>query len=540
MLPGKISKRVILFLFLSGACIIGGIYIYLKKRHPHPLSSLPTEAIDKSETTSTNFFFDLETTEGLSGTENIKQSNIIHSGQMVCDLSGGKEYGFSVLKKIGDAGPFPLKRAAASIWVYPLSENTNVVLTASIINSKSETIFWDGKSTEKISFPANKWTKLNALYNFPVEKLSVDDVLQINIWNKGKTDVLVDDLELVYGDSPERRGSYSGIDANAFYENRFVSQRNSPPFQNLYLKKLEINNNDSTQLIPGNKDIDLSPNDEYLVGDFIDDKNNLDELLYFKNNKTFILGFDPEKQQFHVLQETESFEKKAEDGSASKKFAGDFNADGKTDVLIADKNAWNLFEYKDKYWKTIASGKNWELKADWFLSHSKPFVSNLFSLNSTDALVLPGNTSYYLLQFNKASGTFDETASVISKADSGLFNATSYYYQGHFTGRGIKEFLRYDTEWRFDLKLLEKDKNGYVISGTLDFEGFKNDCNPKYYEFLKIIPGNFTPSKKTSLLTIMRNCADKDFNGVRCNTFENINYLPNSIQLYTIKEACVW
>lgn len=538
MLPFKFSKFFFFLLTLSAGCLAAGVYIYLKKKRKAPQISSLSDIQSSSGTSTTNFFFDLETTDGLSGTENIKQG-IAHSGKMACDLGGGKEFGFSVVRKLSDIGTFPLKRAAASIWVYPLSEGCNVVLTASISNSKNEGVFWDGKSTESMELPANTWTKLNALYNFPVEKLNAEDVLQINVWNKGKTDVIVDDLEIVYGESTERRGSYSGIDANLFYEKRFVSPRNKPPFPVIPFKKLEINNSDSTQLIAGNTSIDLSPNDEYLVGDFIEDKNGLDELLYFKNNKTFILGYNSEKEQFQVLLETGSI-KQTERKTNTKEFAGDFNSDGKADFLIVNKNLWQLFELKDKGWNSIANGNTGALKADWFSDSSRPFVSGLFSLNAKDALVLINSNHYYQLQFNKTSGTFEETKTEIFKADSGLFNATSFIYQGDFTGRGMKELLKYDTEWRFDLKLIEKNKDGYTIVGTVDFTEFSNDYNPKYYEFLKIIPGRFTDSKKTALLTIMRNCADKDFNGMYCNTFENLNYLPNSIQLYTVKDACVW
>ena len=37
-----------------------------------------------------------------------------------------------------------------------------------------------------------------------------------------KTDVIIDDLEIVYGESPERRGSPSKINAAAIYEKRFA------------------------------------------------------------------------------------------------------------------------------------------------------------------------------------------------------------------------------------------------------------------------------------------------------------------------------
>ena len=72
--------------------------------------------------------------------------------------------------------------------------------------------------------------------------------------------------------------------------------------------------------------------------------------------------------------------------------------------------------------------------------------------------------------------------------------------------------------------------------GTVDFKGYSNDYNPKYYEMVKIIAGNFVSPKQTSLLVMMCNCADKNFDGKHCNTIENLPYLPNSTQLYSIEK----
>ncbi len=540
MLPFTSSKKKLFLLALSAVCLAAGVYIYLKKKHRTPeLLALTTNTGSSSGIASSNFFFDLESTNGISNTDNIKQG-IAHSGKMACDLGGGKEFGFSVVKRLNDVGAFPLKRAGASIWVYPLSEGCNVVLTGSISNSKNETVFWDGKSTERMDLPANTWTKINALYNFPVEKLSAEDVLQINIWNKGKTDVIVDDLEIVYGESAERRGDYSGIDANLFYENRFLSSRNKPPFPTVCFKKQELHNNDSIELITGNNIFDFSEDAEYLVGDFIEDKQNLDELLYIKNGKTlFFLRYNPENQSFKVCHKMNLLTYPVWDKSAEK-FAGDFNSDGTSDVLIKYAKNWFIFEFKNDKWNLLSKGDFKKLNITWTKPDNRPFVSNLFSGNKNDALVMLDSTYFYTLQFNKNSGVLEETKATFQAADSGLFNSKTLIYQGDFTGRGRQELLKYNTEWRFDLKLMEKDAFGYLIISTIDFTGYKNDYNPKYYEFLRIIPGKFTSSKKTSIITVMRNCADNDFNGKDCKFIENLDYLPNSTQLYTIGEACVW
>ncbi len=537
MQPAKFSKKSILFLFLSAVCLAAGIYIYLTKKSVHKnLPEITNNGRQEAITINSNFFFDLETTEGLSGIDNIKPTTA-HSGKMACDLSGGKEFGVSVIKKISDAGIFPMKRTAASVWVYPLSDHPDVVLTATISNSKNETVFWDGKSTEKMEFPKNKWTKINALYNFPVEKLSPDDVLQINIWNKGKTNVIIDDLEVVYGECNERRGTYSNIDANEFYEKRFTAQRNKPPFPIIYFEKQEINNNNSTLLIPTDSLTDLSPNDEFLTGDFIIDENNIDELVYSKNGKIIIAGYSNKKKGFQIYTETTETELQPLWKKTNKKFAGDFNADGITDLLIVntENGSWKLFNLKSNNWNEIASGAIGELTSGWMNTNNKPFVSDLFSENKKDALVILDNYNCKTLQFNKISKTFEEKKTSLNTSDTSLFKTTSIIHTGSFTGNNEQEIVRYITEWRFDLKLMQLTPSAINMLGTVDFKGYPNDYNPKYYEFLKIIPGKFINPQKTALLVIMRNCADTDFNGEYCKEFENISYLPNCTQLYCIE-----
>jgi hypothetical protein len=235
------------------------------------------------QSSGTNYFFDFETTVGLTGTDGIKKTTA-HSGIMACDLTGGREYGPLVIKKAGEISNIPIKKISTSVWIYPLTDKPNLVLTASVTNEKNENLFWNGKSTETSPCPKNKWTKLNMTCDLPVDKITLESKIQVNGWNKGKTDLIVDDMEIVYGESADRRGDASTIDANTIYEKKYVSQINKPPFKTIYFQKQEINNGNSTFITPdkNNPSSDFSPNDEFLVGDFIKDKNNLEEIVCIK------------------------------------------------------------------------------------------------------------------------------------------------------------------------------------------------------------------------------------------------------------------
>ncbi|MBA3706709.1 MAG: hypothetical protein H0W84_12655, partial [Bacteroidetes bacterium] len=427
-----------------------------------------------SPASNTYFFFDFETLDGLSGTDNV-QPTMAHSGKIACALTGGIEYGPSVVKKISEISTVPLKKIGLSLWIYPLSDNPNTMLTASVINSKKETIFWGGKSTEKNPFPKKTWTKINLVLNLPSEKISLDDIMQVNVWNKGKTDVIVDDLEIVYGEQPERRGIPSTLDPNAFYENRFSLQKNKPPFKTNYFEKQEIHNNNGTFINTDNNNLsDFSPNDEFLVGKFTADKNNLDEIICIKNNKASLFSYQPEKQQFKNNYEISGMPEIFWNNE-SKKYSGDFNGDGKTDILIINTitGSWELFDLNNKDVHLLCKGNNLQNKI-WLNNKTKAFASSIFTKDKKDVLIIMDNLSYYMLQFNAKSSAFEEKEIKLSSENVGIFKNTDNIFVGNFDSDADQELLKLNTDWRFDLKLIDKENANFNISYSIDFKGYPN------------------------------------------------------------------
>ncbi len=416
----------------------------------------------KNQSEKTNVFLDFETEAGLSGADNVKETTA-HSGKMACDLSGGKEYGPVLNKKLNEFGSSFPKIVSLSMWVYPLTDNPNTVLVASVINSKNETVYWEGKSTENKPFPKNTWTKINALFKLPIEKFNAEDVLGISVWNKGKTDVIVDDVEIVYGEGAERRGEESKVDPISIYEKRFVAEKNKPPFQTIYFEKQEA----------GKELTDFSSDNFFIAGNFNNDANGIDEILCIGKSKQAMYAYDLSIKAFKKIWEN----KNAGDQLWDKdNFYMSSIRNGKTSIIIQPKN------------KSIAQvlnfdGKNWN------------------SIGEQKVIPTP------------------------------VYTNPVCEYSGNFTA-GKNQILKLDRSWRFDLKLIEND----VILGSVDFKDYPNDYNPKYYEFVKLIPGNFLSSKQTSLLVVMCNCGDVNFSGLECKQIEDLPYLPNSVQLYSIEK----
>jgi len=107
------------------------------------------------------------------------------------------------------------------------------------------------------------------------------------------------------------------------------------------------------------------------------------------------------------------------------------------------------------------------------------------------------------------------------------------FFTGRFEVRGIQRIFRYDREWRFDLKEIRFNDTTFQTLNVMDFRGYEKDRNPKYFEILKIVPGNFLDPSKKSFLVIGRNCRKRDPANGSCLEFEDYGLLPNTLQFYS-------
>lgn len=467
---------------------------------------------------NSNFLFDFETTEGIVGPENIKITTA-HSGKQAIDMSDGKEYGPSVVKTIKEIATEPFKKVSASVWVYPTQEKPNLVLTASSINEQTgEAIFWEGKSTENSVFPLNTWTKLNASFNMPAEKLTADNKIQINIWNKGKTGVIVDDLEIVYGTPNERKGIPSALELNVQYEKGFTPIKNTPPFDVCYLNR-KLFSNTLTE---------YTSKENIVSGDFIT-SSKTDELVCIKNKKARIYSFNTDKKEFEKIAESGENESSLFDPS-NVYFSGDYNSDGKQDLLCINttNGTWQILNYLNNKWQIGFSGKN-NLKEHWY---KQMYISSGKTFTDKDALTLSNGKS--LLSLQLTNGEWQEKMISIPASAQTVFHSNDLYYTGSIAGS--KQTLLLNKDWRFDLKLISTDDNDPTIRYMVDFKGYESDHNPKYYEFTKLVSGNFYSEKELSLLVFSFNCVDSNFDGIKCTSIESNKQFPNKIELYTFEK----
>lgn len=218
-------------------------------------------------------------------------------------------------------------------------------------------------------------------------------------------------------------------------------------------------------------------------------------------------------------------------------FPGDFNKDGISELLIlTDRGYWKMMQFDQgikEDWKIIAEGdrspvQEWNpsvfditMTIDWFLPEINQDIILTVVKNKGTGLY-----DYSLRWFNQASGKFESRF----PEKQGFFGKTigldtlkptdRFFIENSGPARNRVVF-RYNRDWRFDLKHMRFNDSTFQILGNIDFHGFDKDYNPKYYEFLQIIPGKFSTPSGTALLVIGSNRKE-------------LKILPDFMELYSL------
>jgi len=231
--------------------------------------------------------------------------------------------------------------------------------------------------------------------------------------------------------------------------------------------------------------------------------------------------------------------------------SGDLNGNGKDELLLFDKEgSWKILQFSPSgasswEWKMLASGEEYRIR-EWnralveFKATSAPYLSDY-----KNDLVLTrfrdlksGKDAYTLLRFLPGDNKFvkvfhDRHGSLGMTIGIDTLKLTDQLIPGIFHHGKPISFLRYNRDWRYNLKDIRFNDSTFQILASIDFAGYDRDRNPKYYEILKLHAGNWLDPDVTSLLVIGRNCKDQDYKGGNCNEYEEIPDLPNTLQLYS-------
>ncbi|MDP1621068.1 MAG: hypothetical protein Q8M08_01885 [Bacteroidales bacterium] len=512
---------------------------------------------------------------------------LAHSGQYSVKAFGQNSYSVVVERTAGDVGVGNLKAVAISAWIYAFPTKNDVkgslVFTAS--NEVGVNVCWHGLSLTEPEVPREKWFKISAYFDLTKVQFKPEYKLQVYFWNNSSTDILIDDYFIAFGGATDRRGDSARVDMTK--PEGFKPKYNYPPFPVSMLEKEPMNRTVDPS--------DIGPDDYYISGNFFNTGN--DGLLVIrKDGKATGYACCPETRVFRkinlsninalgqvapmtrilkgkflssradqfivtgekgwALGTFEPIEKVCSstgalqtnmkilwksDTPAATVYAGDFNGDGRTELLeITGNGAWKVMSFESDgkasgSWKNLATDDNkpekeWDggvqeigISVGQFIRGSAHDVVLTVTRNKSDGkytwslrkLNLTGNR--WEPVFSEKQDHAGKTIGLDTLKPSDLFLTSS-------VGGNKTSIYRYNRDWRYDLKEIAFNDSTFTILSAVDFQGYDKDQNPKYYESLKLVPGCFLNSSSVSFLTIGHVAKSRQYQSI----------LPDFVHLYSL------
>ena len=221
---------------------------------------------------------------------------------------------------------------------------------------------------------------------------------------------------------------------------------------------------------------------------------------------------------------------------------GDFNGDNRSEILVLPGDgSWKLFGFSGTgadqgSWQQVAESKNtgiacWDKRSFKFSVNCGKFLPGTNADVMLTAGIKNNIPDYSIYRFDQSLKQFVpcfKTTKDNWGRTTGLdtIKPDNRFFTGKFLGGPGIEVLRYNREWRYDLKQIRFGDSTFRILANVEFKGYDGDHNPKYYEMLRILPGNFIDSKKTTLMIIGRN-----------KSKSVVRILPDVLQVYSIQHS---
>jgi hypothetical protein len=512
---------------------------------------------------------------------------LAHSGQYAVKAFGQNSFSVVVERTAGEIGIENLKAVALSAWIYVFPTKNDVkgslVFTAS--NEVGVNVCWQGLTLAEPEVPRGKWFKISTYIDLTRVSFKPGYKLQVYFWNNSSTDILVDDYFIAFGGSVDRRGDSARVDMTK--PAGFVQKLNYPPFPVSLLEKESLDHplnpadidpedftiagnffntgNDGLLVIrkdgrpaayafcPGNREFrkislmnpailaPIIPVKKVLKGKFLSTQS--DQFIVIGSKDWLVGELNPQENpcnQAGTLQSGLKILCKSEALPGSV-IAGDFNGDRRDEILVIDDHgSWQVMSFEPAgkaggTWKVMVKDDNNPVK-EWNQDEQEiglsvgrflPGIANDVVLtvtrNKSD-----GKYAYSLRKLNfpgkRWDPLFNEKQDNLGKT-IGLdtLKPADIFFSFSRVGSKLTTF-RYNRDWRYDLKEIQFNDTAFTILSGVDFHGYDEDRNPKYYESLKFVPGCFLNSSSGSFLAIGKVQKSRQYQAI----------LPDFIQLYSL------
>jgi hypothetical protein len=510
-----------------------------------------------------------------------------HSGQYSVKAFGQNSFSVAVERTAGEIGIENLKAVALSAWIYvfPTDKEVkgNFVFTAS--NEVGVNVCWQGIGIVEPEVPRGKWFKISKYFDLTTVPFKPEYKIQVYFWNNSSTDILIDDYFISFGGPVDRRGDSARVDMTR--PEGFTPKFNQPPFPVTFLeretlaKPIAPNEIGASDFIlagdfmnAGNDGLlaisregrpvlfafcaglrefrritllntsvltSIAPVTGVMKGKFI--PGQPEQFLVTGKKGRMLCTVSPPENVCGKTGPWQATLKVAWKSNTPPPLtvAGDFNGDQLTELLeVAGNGQWKVLRFDPAgkpsgNWNVLASDASnpvpgWNTGGDQISLSAGKFATGL----PHDAVLTVGKSKtggkyiYSLRKLNVAAGKW--TPVVAEGADqSGMTIGTDTLKPADLffevAGKGQKPVLfRYNRDWRYDLKEIRFSDTTFAIRSAIDFQGYDKDQNPKYYESLKLVAGNFLDRETVSVVAVGHVAKQRQYQAI----------LPDFVHLYTL------
>lgn len=488
---------------------------------------------------------------------------------------------------------------SAWVYVFSSSEEPVGSLVMTVTNTVGVNTLWKGVGLHGPYVPRDKWFKISGSFDLSDVKIRPDDKIQVYFWNNSDTKILSDDFYVVFGTQAPRRGDSTLLDlTRAPYKAQLNIP--PFPVSLLHLETTATGNENTLDITPNDQVVAgrflagslesafvVKPDGKPVLYHYCGEEGfgtihvncaaslqkaiagarvftgsfttpGKSEIMFVNGNGVILAALENTgnpctKNAQATLKEIWKSNGLVINGSHILRKESlvpcDLNGDRVTELLlVGDGGAWQIFRFSKNEWTPMASGTEnrigeWDPKYSDFTITAGKFIKG----NSADLLLTvfsekgKNRYSYALVRYNSAGKKFIKAlpgreSNIGAIVGHDTLKPSDQFLFGRFKAGLEGTFLRYNRDWRYDLKELHFNDTTFVIQGDVDFTGYPKDQNPKYYEALKLVSGYFTDPAVASVLVIARNCKDRNYHGGACKEWEELPFLPNTLRFYSFKQ----
>ena len=510
---------------------------------------------------------------------------IANSGQFSVKAFGQNSFSYTAEKNVESIGLRNMEAVALSAWIYvfPTDKEVKGSLVFSASNDLGVNVCWRGVSLVEPEIPRGKWFKISGYFDLKDVEFSAQTKIQVYFWNNSRTDILIDDYYMVFGGAVDRRGDSALVDLTR--PGGYIRKPNMPPFPVDYLHRLNeepilapdallpgdmtVSGNffnsgtDAMMVIRGGK-----PEKVYIPckrtpgmnghafansgslpagvisafpGNFTSQPEQ--QVLLVTEKKIVLVSLSGAKDLCNPAETVPCQILGEKEISGNRIIAGSFTGGGGSEVLIIHPSGgWEVIAAtpsRDHHisWRPVASGEknpvelfNAEnyftgITAGKFISHTPADQLLVVARSAKESALVydilrlnPGKSAWVSIMKGRNGGT---TTGIDTLKPEDRF----------FILPGLKgsanRILRYNRDWRFDLKEITFGDTSFTIQANVDFQGYTADQNPKYYESLILAQGRYLDNKPLLFLISGKNLPERNHGNILPGFTHFYSFSPN-------------